>query len=49
VLPATHEAAAVYTDDWCVYTSLPGHGRYHAAVNHTDYEWARDDDGDGER
>jgi transposase len=49
VAPAAHEGAAVYTDDWCVYTSLPGHGLRHASVNHTRSEWARDDDGDGER
>jgi len=49
VVPATHEGAAVYTDDWCVYASLPGLGRRHASVNHSHSEWARDDDGDGER
>jgi hypothetical protein len=49
VVPSTAEGAAVYTDDWCVYTTLPGHGRRHAAVSHVRYEWARDDDGDGER
>ena len=37
------------TDEWCVYTSLASHGRRHAAVSHVDHEWARDDDGDGER
>jgi transposase len=49
VLPATGEGAAVYTDEWGPYASLPSHGRYHATVNHLRYEWARDDDGDGER
>jgi transposase len=49
VLPATAEGAAVYTDEWSVYASLPSHGRRHAAVSHADREWARDDDGDGER
>jgi hypothetical protein len=34
VLPATAAAAAVYTDEWVVYGSLPGHGRYRATVNH---------------
>ena len=48
-LPATAEGAAVYTDEWCVYASLPSHGRRHATVCHVEYEWARDDDGDGER
>jgi hypothetical protein len=49
VLPATAEAAAVYTDDWVAYAALSGHGRYHATVNHLRYEWARDEDGDGVR
>jgi hypothetical protein len=49
VLPATAGGAAVYTDEWSVYASLPSHGRRHAAVSHVEYEWARDDDGDGER
>jgi transposase len=49
VVPATAEGATVYTDEWSVYGSLPSHGRRHAAVSHVDYEWARDDDGDGER
>jgi hypothetical protein len=49
VLPAAAEGAAVYTDEWPPYGSLAGHGRYHATVNHGRYEWARDDDGDGER
>jgi transposase len=49
VVPATAEGATVYTDEWSVYGSLPSHGRRHATVSHVDYEWARDDDGDGER
>ena len=49
VLPSTAEGATVFTDEWSVYDSLPGHGRRHAAVSHVHYEWARDDDGDGER
>jgi transposase len=49
VVPATAEGAMVSTDEWCVYDSLPRHGRRHAAVSHVHYEWARDDDGDGER
>jgi transposase len=49
LLPATAEAAAVYTDDWVAYASLADHGRYHATVNHLRYEWARDEDGDGVR
>jgi hypothetical protein len=49
VVPAAHGGTAVYTDDWCVDESLPGHGLRHASVNHTRYEWARNDDGDGAR
>jgi hypothetical protein len=49
VLPATAAAAAAYTDEWPPYASLPAHGRYHATVDHQRSEWARDDDGDGER
>jgi hypothetical protein len=49
VLPATAEGTAVYTDEWPPYGSLPSHSRYHATVDHQRYEWARDDDGDGER
>ena len=49
VVPATAESAAVYTDEWGPYASLPSHGRYHATVDHQAHEWARDDDGDGER
>jgi transposase len=49
VLPSTAEGATVFTDEWSVYDSLPGHGRRHAAVSHVHFEWARDDDGDGER
>jgi hypothetical protein len=49
VLAATAPGVAVYTDEWPPYASLPGHRRYHATVNHQKSEWARDDDGDGER
>jgi len=49
VLPATAGTAAVSTDEWGPYASLPSHGRYHATANHVRYEGARDDDGDGER
>jgi hypothetical protein len=49
VVPAAHRGAGVYTDDWCVYESSPGHGLRHASVNHTRCEWARDADGGGER
>jgi len=49
VVPMTAGGATVYTDEWCVYGSLPRHGRGHATVSHVRYEWARDDDGDGIR
>jgi hypothetical protein len=49
VRPATSEGTAVYTDEWRPYASLGAHGRYHATVDHRRSEWARDDDGDGER
>jgi transposase-like protein len=47
--------AAVFTDEWGAYASLPAEGRPHAAVHHGGAyrgdrrEWARDDDGDGIR
>jgi transposase len=48
-VPQTKPGAAVYTDDWSPYKWLPRYGRRHAAVSHVQYEWARDDDGDGVR
>jgi transposase len=49
VLPATEPGAKVYTDEWNGYASLPRCGRGHATVNHSQGEYARDDDGDGVR
>ncbi len=43
-LPA--DAAILYTDEWSAYNRLP---IPHATVNHSQHEWARDDDGDGIR
>lgn len=39
-------AAILYTDEWRAYNRLP---LPHATVNHSQHEWARDDDGDGIR
>jgi hypothetical protein len=46
-----------YTDEWSGYHDVhPVHGTVchdvhpvHGTVCHSDYEWARDDDGDGRR
>ena len=49
VLPATKPGAMVYTDDWNGYKPLNRNDRGHATVNHSQVEFARDDDGDGVR
>ena len=49
VLPATKPGATVYTDDWNGYNPLDRNDRRHATVNHSQGEFARDDDGDGVR
>ena len=49
VLPATKPGAMVYTDDWNGYNPLNRNDRGHATVNHSQGEFARDDDGDGVR
>ena len=41
-----HDATIVYSDE---YRSYHGLDLPHATVNHGQYEWARDDDGDGVR
>ena len=41
--------AVVNTDEWRAYAHPPELGRGHATVNHSEKEWARDDDGDGVR
>lgn len=45
----TDSAAALYTDESSAYTRITETGRQHAAVCHSQREWARDDDGDGVR
>jgi transposase-like protein len=45
----TKEGSTANTDEWCAYNGLAGMGRDHQTVNHTEHEWARDDDGDGIR
>jgi transposase len=53
LVPAVRRAAprgaAVSTDEWAGYVRLPWDGYRHATVNHSEHEWARDDDGDGVR
>lgn len=49
VVPTTRPGTTVYTDEWGGYRRLPGYGRWHRTVNHEAGEWARDDDGDGDR
>jgi len=49
VVPATRPGTTVYTDEWGAYRQLPAEGRWHWSVNHEAGEWARDDDGDGDR
>lgn len=49
VLPATKPGATVYTDEWNGYNPLERRDRKHATVNHSQGEFARDDDGDGVR
>lgn len=36
-----------YTDEYDIYNRLPEWGYEHKTVNHSAYEYARDDDGDG--
>ena len=43
----TSPEATVYTDEAHTYNPLQEAGRDHHTVNHSDGEWARDDDGDG--
>ena len=37
----------IYTDEYNIYARLPQWGYAHKTVNHSDGEFARDDDGDG--
>jgi hypothetical protein len=43
----TEADASVYTDESHAYEHLSETGRSHSCVNHSQGEWARDDDGDG--
>lgn len=45
----TQKDAHVYTDESTAYGNLSKTGRQHASVQHTQGEWARDDNGDGVR
>ncbi len=47
VVDHTVPGATVYTDGSACYNGLPERGRPHASVNHSQREYARDDDGDG--
>lgn len=45
----TKPDVSVYTDENQAYDHLSETGRNHSSVNHSQKEWARDDDGDGVR
>jgi transposase len=45
----TKPDVSVYTDENQAYDHLSETGRIHSSVNHSQKEWARDDDGDGIR
>jgi len=45
----TKPDVSVYTDENQAYDHLSETGRSHSSVNHSQGEWARDDDGDGVR
>jgi transposase-like protein len=47
VVNNTQPGATVNTDGSACYNGLPDRGRQHASVNHSQREYARDDDGDG--
>jgi len=47
VVSHTQPGATVFTDGSACYQDLPKRGRPHASVNHSQREYARDDDGDG--
>ncbi len=46
---ATAPDVVLYGGEWGGYARVPATGRGHAAVCHSAGEWARGDDGDGER
>ncbi len=49
VLNTTKSGSTVNTDEWTAYNHLSRSRRIHVTVNHSEHEWARDDDGDGIR
>lgn len=49
VKDTTQKDAYVYTDENTAYANLSKTGRQHASVQHSQGEWARDDNGDGIR
>ncbi len=49
VVDTTQKDAQVYTDESTAYANLSETGRQHASVQHSQGEWARDDNGDGVR
>jgi transposase-like protein len=49
VLDSTPEGSTVNTDELGSYNALANCARGHKSVNHSEREWARDDDGDGVR
>jgi transposase len=49
VRKASWPMATVNTDEWGGSNGLTAMGRHHATVCHADWEWYRDDDGDGVR
>lgn len=48
-LEEAEKGTPVMTDEWSAYIKLDSEGRPHSTVNHSEREWARDDDGDGIR
>lgn len=48
-LEEAEKGTPVMTDEWPAYRSLASEERPHSTVNHSEREWARDDDGDGIR
>ena len=37
----------IYTDEYAIYSRLKSWGYQHKTVNHSQHEYARDEDGDG--
>jgi len=49
VLQATKPDSTINSDEWSSYNHIADSQRKHVTVNHSNHEWARDDDGDGIR